>query len=225
MYAASHRAAGWGRAFVVAPALALLFSASGALALTVTESESGEFSSDWAAPTEIGAGVDRIEGIGSGNAYDIFHFTGLSAGAQELTFSFVAPEEIDESYSAGGEIRWSEEAFRWGWDGAATTPAIQVDYYTGPQTLTLSLADDFAGELWLGLYFTHGASLAYTILADVTGVGEGDLGAGGPGAQPDVGAPSDGDSASAVPLPPALAMLGAGLAALGVAARRRRATA
>ena len=224
MYAASRGAAGAFRAAVAGVALAFL-PAVGAQALTVSESGSGEFSSDWSAPTEIGTGVERVEGTGSVNAHDIFHFAGLSAGAQDLTLTFVAPEGIDWSFSAGAAVKWSEDPFRWGWDGT-TAAEVNLDYYIREKTVTLSLPESFAGDLYLGLYFTHGAGLAYSILAEV---GAGDVGPGAPGQIPggsiEYPTESDTGSPSAVPLPPALAMLGAGLAALGVAARRRRAAA
>ncbi len=222
MFAASGFFAGFLRAAVLGVAFAGL-SAVGAQALTVSEAETGEFSADWANPTAIGAGVDRVTGTGAANAYDIFHFTGLETGAQTLTLSFVAPEGIDWSYAAGGTIQWAEDPFRWGWDGD-TAGEVRLDYHVREQSLTLALPESFAGELYLGLYFTHGAGLAYSILAEVGATPPGG------GTSPDLpepvpggGYPSEGDVGSAVPLPPALAMLGAALAALGVAARRRRA--
>ncbi|WP_339951943.1 hypothetical protein [uncultured Albimonas sp.] len=224
MFAASRRSAGFCRAAVAGLALAVL-PVTGAFALTVSESDAGEFSSNWSSPTAI-AGASSVSGTGAGNDYDLFHFSGLAAGAQALTLTFVAPEGIGYSYSAGATIKWSDEAFRWGWDGA-TAAEVQVDYYTTERTVTLSLPDSFAGDLWLGLYFTHGAGLAYTILAEVTETAP-EAGAPTPfpgsGIEgPSAGAPVDSGSASPVPLPPALGMLGAALAALGVAARRRRA--
>ncbi|SFH90120.1 hypothetical protein [Albimonas pacifica] len=227
MFAASRRAAGFVRAALAGIVLAVL-PAVGAQALTVSESTAGEFSSDWSNPTEIGAGVDRVSGTGSANAYDILHFTGLAAGAQALTLSFVAPEGVDWSYAAGGSVLWSEDPFRWSWDGA-TAGEVRLDYYGREQTVTLALPDGFAGDLYLGLYFTHGAGLAYTILAELGapipggGIDPGQPTLPGGEAQfPPAGDPVDSGSASPVPLPPALAMLGAGLAALGVASRRRR---
>lgn len=213
------RADGLFRASAAGVALALVFvvsAASGARALTASESEMGEFSSSWWAPTVI-SGASTITGTGSGNNYDILRLTGLAPGAQTLTLSFAAPEGVDYSYSAGGAIKWDFSAFDWGWDGN-DGGSVQVDYYTRSQTVTLALSDAFSGELWLGLYFTHGSSLAYTILATVAGAS--DTLPGDAPSLPDLGG---GEKLSApVPLPPALALMGGTLAGLGLFARRRR---
>ena len=216
------RAAGVVRAAVAGVSLAL-FGVSAASALTLSETDAGEFSSDWSSPTVVGAGYSTVSGTGSANAYDIFHFTSLTSGAQDLTITFAAPPGIDSSYSAGGQVLWSLDAFRWGWDGIYVNPEVQVDASRTSQTLTLSLPDSFDGDLYLGLYFTYGASLAYQIVADVTGT-DGSSGGSIPTAPTSPELPSGGGSAvSAVPLPPAMLMLGAGLAGLGFVARRRAA--
>lgn len=189
------------------PAIALsALIAAPAAAATLSEADlpGGAFGASFDRPTEIGSGYETITGVGSQNRYDTLALTGLAAGAQRLDFFFAAPEGHGHSYSAGGEILYSETPFRYGWDGTRLGTRIQVDHRRPTQTLALDLADSFGGTLYLALNFTHGADLAYTISA--------------PGNAARAAAPAP------VPLPPALLLIGAGFAALGaVTARRRRA--
>jgi hypothetical protein len=144
-------------------ALTLGLLASGASAATLNESDvpGGAFGSSWSSLTEVGAGFDRISGTGSQNAFDNFVFTGLPAGAQTLTFGFSAPEGIDWSYSAGGRVLWSTEAFRWGYDGKDVGAGFQLGKWQPEQTLTLELGEGFTGKLFVALNFTHGVDIRY----------------------------------------------------------------
>lgn len=183
--------------------------ASGATAATLNEADvpGGAFGSSWSSLTEVGAGYEIVSGTGSQNAFDNFVFAGLPAGAQKLTFSFSAPADIDWSYSAGGRVLWSTEAFRWGYDGKDVGSGFQLGKWQPSQTLTLDLGDSFTGKLFLALNFTHGKDIAYTI-----------------GAPSNVALPPAGEVAP-VPLPAGLLLIGTGIAALGAAGYRRRATA
>lgn len=196
---------------LLAPAAALVASvlAAGAgHAATLTESAapSGAFGARWDTPTEVGAGFESISGTGSQNAFDNFVFTALPSGAQKLTLSFTAPKDIDYSYSAGASILYSDQPFRWGWDGTYANN-VQVDYYTRGRTVDLALGDSFSGKLYLALNFTHGSDLAYTI-----------------------GAPSNASptTPSTVPLPGGVVLIGSAaalLGGLGLTRRRRAAVA
>lgn len=144
--------------------LASALCASAAAAATLTESATagGAFSGRWDSPTEVGSGYDLVSGTGSQNVFDNFVFSALPSGAQKLSFSFAAPEQIGHSYSAGGAVLYSDRPFRWGWDGT-TAKSVQVDYHTRSKTFDLDLGDGFSGKLYLALNFTHGSNLAYTI--------------------------------------------------------------
>ncbi|MFZ1663205.1 MAG: hypothetical protein WAT77_14735, partial [Paracoccaceae bacterium] len=82
-----------------------------ALSATLNEASlpAGSFSSAWSNPTIIANGYDTITGTGAGNQFDIFAFTGLTAGAQSLTFNFAAPSGISWSYAAGGNLLFSTQ--------------------------------------------------------------------------------------------------------------------
>lgn len=174
-------------------------AAGGATAATLSESDmaGGAFGASWDRLTEVGAGVTTIAGTGSQNSFDNFVLTGLSGGAQDISLRFAAPGDIGHSYSAGGTILYSTQAFKYGWDGNRLG-SVQVDYSKPEQSLILSLGDDFAGLLYLALNFTHGSDLAYTI-----------------------GLPA-GASVAPIPLPAGLVLLGSAIGALGLAQMRRR---
>ena len=183
-------------------ALATAFGAATAHAATYTEASApgGAYSGSWASPTEVGAGFENVSGTGNGNAYDNFVFSALPSGKQSLTFTFSAPENVDPwSYSAGGEVLWSTQPFRWNWDGARAGQ-FQVSSYERTKSFTLDLADDFSGPLYLALNFTHGANLGYN-----------------------VSAPSNaGVSPAPIPLPAGVLLMGSAVVALGAAGLRRR---
>ena len=187
---------------VTALAFSLTIAASAGHAVTVTEADVGEFSSDWSAPTVLGPGVTSVIGTGAGNQFDILFLSGLATGAQTLSFSFEGPSGADYSYSAGGSIRYSETPFQWGWDGQ-NGGDFATTYYDLNDSLEIMLGDAFGGELYLAMYFTHGTDLAYNFSSNKP--------ASTPAAE-----------ASAVPVPAAGLMLGGALALFGAAAARRR---
>lgn len=193
------------RAFGLAFATTLL--AAGAVsAATLTEADFGEFSGDWKSPTVVAAGIDRIAGSWNvGNDYDILGFTSLKAGAQTVTLTFSPRTPIGDTdwwFSAGGELRYQTQAPKYSaWEGAGFgTVNIQHGKRNDDFTYTLSLGDDFAGVLYLGLYGTYG-SLNYNIAVPGNAAAE---------AQP-----------APVPLPAGAALLPAGLAALAFLRRRK----
>ena len=147
----------------LAALFALLVSAgSAAHAATIYESTVGGFSSNPLAPTVIAAGTDSIVGTGDGNIFDIFRIDGLAPGAQTITFDFAAPAGSGFSYAAGGAILTKETPFAYAWDG------ITAGYFGafgpgGADSVSVTLASTFAGPLYLGLYFTYGSNLAYTV--------------------------------------------------------------
>lgn len=182
-----------------AAAIAWLSLGSAGTAATLTESAypGGAFSSDWSSPTEVGAGVTGIAGTGNEAQPDIFRFTALPSGPQTISLAFTAPAGIDPSYSAGGSVRYAYEPFRWEWDGVEAG-WVEIGDWKPTQLVTLALGDGFAGSLYLGLYFTHGSDLAYT-----------------------VSAPSNAGPAP-VPLPAGVLLIGSALGAIGLVGMRGR---
>ena len=193
---------------VSALAVCALLTAAAASAATLTEGSlpGGAFSGAWNSPTEVGAGFDIISGTGNQNQFDNFYFSALPSGSQTLSFDFTAPEGFGYSYSAGGEIYTSTSPFRWGWDGVRAPQSVSVNYYNPQQSFTLDLGDDFAGgSLYLAMYFTHGANLAYNIAAPSNAI-----------AVPTAPNPAP------IPLPAGVVLLGSAFAALGALGYRRR---
>jgi hypothetical protein len=192
-----------------------LGAAASAMAATVSETDLGEFSSDFRAPTVIANGATTVNGVwSSGGDYDLLAFTGLKAGAQTVTLSFAPLSPIgptDWSFSAGGTVNYKTSPFQWSaWEGI-TAATVGIQHWNRDKVFdyVITLGDDFAGQLYLGLFGTYG-TLKYTISA--------------PGnAAPAVTAPVQ--VPAAVPLPAAAPLLIAGLGALAFAARRRRRTA
>lgn len=196
------------RAFCLAIATALM-AAGAANAATLTEGTgAAEFSHDWKNPTIVAAGVDHISGSWDvQNDHDILGFTSLKPGAQTITLTFSPKTPIgatDWSFSAGGELRYQTYAPKYSaWEGT-TFGRVALNHANrgGDFTYALNLGDDFAGVLYLGLYGTHG-SLNYNIDVPGNAVAE---------PQP-----------APVPLPAGAALLPAGLAALALLRRRRKA--
>ena len=173
-------------------ALAAACTGAAASASIVTEG-GGQFSRDWRSPTGIGFGADTVLGTAERqNGHEFLFFSSLGAGAQTLEFAFTAPAWAlsSDSYSAGGQILWRTDAFRWAWDGTGAG-SFQLGRWTPQQTLRLSFGDDFkGGPLYLGIYFTHGQDVSWSLSAP------------GNGAPPAVDAPAP------VPLPAGLGPLG-----------------
>lgn len=138
-------------------------------AATVSEADlaGGEFSSNFAAPTVIASGVEAVTGTGAGNAFDLLYFSGLDAGAQTVSLSFAAPASIGYSYSAGGSILYSETPFAYAWDGT-TAGTFHLGYGSETASLDVNLPNTFAGDLYLGLYFTYGSDIAYNVSLPTT---------------------------------------------------------
>lgn len=147
-------------------AAALLFFSSEASALTFTENgpSSGEFSKRYEQPTVIPFGYEIIEGRGRVNGTDFLRLNGLPKGAQELTFTFTAPEHVGRRYATGGQIYWADSPFAAEWDGVYLG-SHHLDYWTRFDEVVLSLPTSFDGDLWVGLYFTYGNQVAYTLAA------------------------------------------------------------
>ena len=145
-------------------AVLLTLSVASAEAATILESDlaGGDFSNSWSAPTVIGNGYDLIQGTGDGNNFDILAFTGMAFGAQTVTLTFSAPVGIGPSYAAGGSILFSAQAFRWGWDGQSAGTFF-TSLGTPTQTASINLDSSFGGSLYLGLYFTFGQNLSYSV--------------------------------------------------------------
>lgn len=182
-------------ALAVAVGLALPVNAA-----TIKEGDlkDGEFSKHWKSPTILDDSVDGVLGTGKSGQFDIFVFTGLPQGGQTLSFGFAAPEGIKHNYAGGGEIRWSTSPFRWGWDGN-NGGAFDVRFGEPTDLLQIVLGDDFAGPLYVALYFTYGKDIAYSVTTD--GLAE---------------------MPPAVPLPGAGLLMGTALAGAAVAGLRRR---
>lgn len=182
------------RAALVAAGLAAL--PAGAATITELSLPGGDFSNSWSAPSLIGPGFDLVQGTGGANNYDILAFTGMAPGAQTVTLTFAAPSGIGWSYAAGGNLLYSTQPFRWAWDGA-TAGVVSIGYANPSQTLSLALGPGFGGTLYLGLYFTYGQNLGYT-----------------------VSLPGNAAPPPAVPLPATAWLLASVLAAGATAARR-----
>ena len=198
----------------VAAAAALALGAPAA-ASTVHEGDlaGGSFSRSHASPTELAAGVTGVTGTGRASRDDFFVFTGLPTGAQTLTFTFSAEGGVNNSFSAGGHILTSFRPFRWEWDGT-DHGSFGLNRHKRTDTVTVRLGDGFAGTLFVGLYFTHGPTISYTVGTDATF----------PATQETAQTlPAETDAIGVVPLPGAGLMLLTALGAAGLAARRRRA--
>ncbi|MFN6978543.1 MAG: VPLPA-CTERM sorting domain-containing protein [Gemmobacter sp.] len=141
-------------AAAAATALALTGAAGAA---TVSEADLGDFSNDWRAFTAIGGGPTTIRGTGKQGDADHVVLTGLKPGAQTLTFTFSGPVGAGNSYSAGGNLLYGFEPYKWSaWDGKSAG-SFNLRHGKLTDTLTLSLDAAFSGPLYLTLHHTHGA--------------------------------------------------------------------
>lgn len=183
------------RAALVAAGLAAL--PAGAATVSELSFPGGDFSDSFSAPSMIGAGIDLVQGTGAANNYDILAVTGMMPGAQTVTLGFSAPSGIGWSYAAGGNVLYSTRPFQWAWDGT-TAGVVSIGYANPTQSLTLALGPGFTGTLYLGLYFTYGQDLGYT-----------------------VSLPGNAAPPPAVPLPASAWLLAGGLA-LGAGLRRAK---
>lgn len=171
---------------------------AGAATINEGDLKGGAFSKHWKSPTYLGEEIDGVSGTGRSGDFDMFVFTGLPDGAQTVTFDFAGPGKMKDSYSAGGELLWSTGPFEHAWDGVRGGK-FDLKPKSPTDLLTIVLGDDFSGDLYIGLYFTYGRDISYSVSTDAGGM------------------------PPAVPLPGAGAMLLtalAGAAAVGV--RRRR---
>jgi hypothetical protein len=195
-------------------AAAFALSAGLAQAATISESEYGEFSNDFRAPSVIENGTTIVSGVWSvGGDTDLIALTGMATGAQKITLSFKPLSPIgptDWGFSAGGVVNYKTTPFQWSaWEGT-TLANVGIAHWNrdGLFDYEISLGDDFGGQLFLGLMGTHG-SLAYTITAP---------GNAAPTVAPQVPAPVP----APVPLPAGAPLLIAGVAALAILRLRRK---
>jgi hypothetical protein len=174
---------------------------AGAATIKEGDLKDGEFSKHWKSPTILDAWVDGVIGTGRAGQFDIFVLTGLPKGAQTLSFGFEAPADIKHNYAGGGEIRFSTKPFEWGWDGTKGG-AFDVRFGDTTDLLKVVLGADFVGPLYVGLYFTYGKDIAYSVTTDAKA------------------APTE--MPPAVPLPGAGVLMGTALAAAALAGMRRK---
>lgn len=149
---------------------------AGAALLLESSLPGAGFSSQFNAPTPVQAQYDLIVGSGSVNAHDMLAISGLPSGAQTLTLTFCYPEGSPQNFWAGGNVLFRTAPFRWYWDGTeagvfAVNPAQPVS------TVTIPLGPEFGGTLYLALYFTYGAEIAWNL---------GLLAGGGPATEPEI---------------------------------------
>ena len=199
---------------LAALAVGMAFSGA-ATASTVHEADmpGGMYSNKFAAPTVIANGVTTVRGTGNANQFDFLGFTNLPTAATNVTLAISAPTGIDWSYSAGGQVLYSFDAFKWGWAGTTLT-SFQLGKTNPTQFLNLSMAANTTGKLFLGFYFTHGRGMDYGLNINANAI---------PGAQPQIVLPSQPVvSISAVPLPASLPLLGAALFGVGIFGARRK---
>ncbi|MEM6744421.1 MAG: hypothetical protein AAF676_11885, partial [Pseudomonadota bacterium] len=119
---------------------------------------------DYKSPLSIGPEATRIEGRGAQHDQDHFLLSGVPAGPQTLTLIFEGPEEVDWSYSAGGQVLWLDRPFEWSaWDGRRAG-GFQLDKRGGALAeVIVDLGESFQGGLvHLALHFTHGRDIAYS---------------------------------------------------------------
>lgn len=200
--------------YLLAAAFALATPA-GAATLDEARVPGGDFSGVFTAPTVIGADVRRITGgqarpDGWRNDVDVLMFDGFAAGTERLDIRFTNPLGGWGGYNL--RIKTSAFAGQWDWYPLALKDGGKVSDGAGRE-VSFAIADPDA-PLWLAMEFfdadfQSGGGVRYDIAL-----------AGGEGSDSTTGR---GDGApSVVPLPPAGALMLAGLGALGLLRRRRR---
>ena len=148
-------------------ALSLVLALAAPAAASVVTEADGQFSRHWKTPTAIGPGVDTILGTAERqNGHEFLALTGLTPGAQILSFVFTAPAWAlsQDSYSAGGQVLWKDRPFQHGWDGISAG-SFQLSRWTPESALEIILGEDFQGPLQLGIYFTHGRDVSWSVAA------------------------------------------------------------
>lgn len=198
---------------------ALAFAARGAAATLTPSALGGSYSSSYNAPTLVGAGYTEVDGIANpGQTIDLA-FTALPAGAQTLSFTFSLPATVGVQGPAnhwayvngGGTALYSTSPFAFDWAGSYLGTFGVANYSASAMTdtLTLSLGSAFSGTLYLGLHFTFGSPLNFSISAPSNALAA-------------AGSTNPVSSISPVPLPPGLLLLAGGLALLVLVPRGRR---
>lgn len=161
---------------------------SPAAAYTLDET-GGNFSNDWVSPTVVASGTTGVSGSGAptwtgGDRLDIFQFSGLAQGTTSVAFDFslTGPYNPNAYANGGGAIYYSYEPFSGAYyveqaDGTVlSSQDLLAGYFDvtynpweapnasnrGTSSFTLNLMEDFAGELFLALDFTHG-QVSYNI--------------------------------------------------------------
>lgn len=141
------------------------------------------FSNDWTAPTVVDSGTSDVSGAGApewtgGDRLDIFRFSGLVPGATSIAFNFMltGPLNTGAYTNGGGAIYFSYQPFSGSYyvdkgDGTVLgSQQLLAGYFEviynpwetanalnrGESGFVLNLSDDFTGELYLALDFTHG---------------------------------------------------------------------
>ncbi len=177
------------------PAVAVTFNEA-------TDAPGGNFSDDFEAPTEIGAGFDMISFTRTGTEdFDFFVFTDLPAGAQEIDFFFapLTPVDGDNQFNAGGALRVSLVPFMFSsFAGDVVGGQVVLTINQTEETRSFTTPDDFDGQLFFSFNFTNGTNIGI-----------------------DVSAPSNA-STEVIPLPASLVLLVSGLAGLGLLRRSAR---
>ena len=199
-------------ALAAVAAAALITLSAPVSAATLTEADYGGFShnSGWvwgssaSSSSEIGYGYTSVSGTGVSNQHDFLRFTGLPTGAQTVSISFgYVPDATSNNRDVS--VYWSPFVVC-NWCGTGLGK-FSMNAQNPTRDYTLTLGDDFAGDLFLQLNFLSGTGIYYNI----TGSGF--------AAMSDPTPPSG--SAPAVPLPAGVWLGLSALAALGLLRRRR----
>lgn len=160
-------------------------------AAVLNEATTGEFSDDFANPTDF-SGFQTIHGQSSGREdIEYFSFASLLSNTTALHF-----ELVNEGQSTNFQIRLSSTPFtraNWDWRAKALAPAeyLYADRWNPVDTYDWVAPDGFSGPIFGFVRFYDTRSASSFSISQVSSVAE-------------------------VPLPGALALLLAGLGAFGV---------